>query len=82
MSFISIFTLVLTALVVYFACTGVNSGKLESEVKGLTEYITENYEAIGKDSFFSEKNITVFDTSSSLPILPMGISSFRLFISL
>ena len=66
MSFISIFTLVLTALVVYFACIGVKGRSIESEIKDLSEYITENYEAIDKDSFFSEKNITVFDKSGNL----------------
>ncbi len=61
MSFISVFTLVLTAITVYFACIGVNSGRLETEIKDLSAIISENYEAIDKDSFFSEKNITIFN---------------------
>ena len=66
MSFISLFTLVLTALIVYFACININSGRLESEIKGLTEYIKENYEAIDKDGFFSDKNITVLDRNGNI----------------
>ncbi len=55
------FTLALTALTVYFACSGIAGRRLESEVMDLSKYIKENYEAIDKDSFFSEKNITVYD---------------------
>lgn len=66
MSFISVFTLVLTAITVYFACINVNSGRLEAEIKDLSQYISENYEAIDKDSFFSEKNITVLDKHGNI----------------
>ena len=55
MSFITVFTLVLTAVTVYFAVNGITGGRLESEVKDLSEYIKGNYKAIDKDSFFSEK---------------------------
>ena len=55
------FTLALTALTIYFACSGIAGRRLESEVMDLSKYIKENYEAIDKDSFFSEKNITVYD---------------------
>ena len=66
MSFISVFTLVLTALTIYFACTGVSSGRLEAEVRDLSVFVSENYEAIDKDSFFSDKNITVFDENGNI----------------
>ncbi|MDO5479025.1 MAG: hypothetical protein Q4G23_07675 [Clostridia bacterium] len=46
MSFITVFTLVLTALTVYFTVSGIAGRRLESEVEDLSEYITENYEAI------------------------------------
>lgn len=60
------FTLVLTALTVYFAVSGIAERRLESEVEDLSEYITENYEAIDKDSFFSEKNITVYNENGEI----------------
>lgn len=66
MSFITVFTLVLTALTVYFAVSGAAGVRLESEVKDLSEYITENYEAIDKDSFFSEKNIMICDKKGEI----------------
>lgn len=66
MSFISVFTLVLTAITVYFACINVNRERFESEIKDLSEIISENYEAIDSDSFFSEKNITVFDSKGKI----------------